>query len=98
MKRISVITGTRADYGILRPVIRKIHESKKLELCLIVTGTHLSKKHGNTISEIKKDGFKISKKIDMMPKGNTNYDMSKGLGIGIIIAFINVLLINSLQC
>ena len=45
---------------------------------------HLSKKHGNTISEIKKDGFKISKKIDMIPKGNTNYDMAKVLGIGIV--------------
>ncbi len=84
MKRISVITGTRADYGILRPVIRKIHESKKLELCLIVTGTHLSKKHGMTINEIKKDGFPISAKINIGPKGNTNYHMAKTVGEGII--------------
>ena len=48
---------------------------------------HVSKKYGNTISEIRKDGFKISKKIDMIPKGNTNYDMAKGLGIGIIEFF-----------
>ena len=84
MKRISVITGTRADYGILRPVIRKIHESKKLELCLIVTGTHLSKKHGMTINEIKKDRFPISAKINIGPKGNTNYHMAKTVGEGII--------------
>ena len=84
MKRISVITGTRADYGILRPVIRKIHESKKLELCLIVTGTHLSKKHGMTINEIKKDRFPISAKINIGPNGNTNYHMAKTVGEGII--------------
>jgi len=83
IRRITVTTGTRAEYGILKPLLQQIDRSKKVELILIVCGMHLSKKHGNTISDIKKDGFKISKKIDMMPKGNTNYDMSKGLGIGI---------------
>ena len=83
-RKIIVTTGTRAEYGILKPVLQKINNSKKVELILIVCGMHLSKKYGNTISEIKKDGFKISKKINMIPKGNTNYDMVKGLGIGII--------------
>jgi len=89
IRKITVTTGTRAEYGILKPLLQQINRSKKVELILIVCGMHLSKKHGNTISEIKKDGFKISKKIDMMPKGNTNYDMSKGLGIG-VIEFSNV--------
>ena len=83
-RKIVVTTGTRAEYGILKPLLHKINNSKKVELVLIVCGMHLSKKYGNTISEIRKDGFKISKKIDMIPKGNTNYDMVKGLGIGII--------------
>jgi UDP-hydrolysing UDP-N-acetyl-D-glucosamine 2-epimerase len=83
-RRITVTTGTRAEYGILRPVLRAISESDKLKLYLIVTGTHSSKKHGFSINEIKKDGFKIFKTIDMIPKGNSNYHMSESLGKGII--------------
>ena len=66
-RKILVTTGTRAEYGILRPVLKKINDSKKLELLLIVTGTHNSKKYGMTINEIKKDGFKISKIIKILP-------------------------------
>jgi len=83
-RKISVTTGARADYGILRPVLQAILKSKKLELYLIVTGTHLSKKHGLTINEIKRDGFEIFATIDMVPQGDTNYFMSKALGEGII--------------
>jgi len=83
-RKISVTTGARADYGILRPVLQAILKSKKLELYLIVTGTHLSKKHGLTINEIKRDGFKIFATIDMVPQGDTNYFMSKALGEGIV--------------
>ena len=82
-RKIAVTTGTRAEYGILRPILREIQNSKKLELFLIVSGTHLSKNHGFTINDIKKDGFSISAKIPMMPKGNLNYHMSKTLGEGI---------------
>ena len=45
-KQILVTTGTRADYGFLRPLLKKIEKSSKLDLILVVTGTHLSKKHG----------------------------------------------------
>ena len=83
-RRITVTTGTRADYGILRPVLYAIKKSRKLELVLVVTGMHLSRKYGNTINEIKKDGFKISKTIPFMPKRDTNYEMSVALGHGII--------------
>ncbi len=83
-RKILVTTGTRAEYGILRPVLKSILQSKKLELYLVVTGTHLSKKHGFTINEIKKDGFKIFKTINMIPKKDTAYFMSKTLGEGII--------------
>lgn len=83
-KRISVTTGTRAEYGILRPVLQKIQASKKLHLYLIVTGTHLSKKYGLTINEIKKDGFRIYATIDMIPKGNSTYHMATALGKGIV--------------
>jgi GDP/UDP-N,N'-diacetylbacillosamine 2-epimerase (hydrolysing) len=58
-KKILVTTGTRADYGLLKPILKKIVDSKKLELYLVVTGMHLSKKYGFTINNIKKDGFHI---------------------------------------
>jgi GDP/UDP-N,N'-diacetylbacillosamine 2-epimerase (hydrolysing) len=83
-RRITVTTGTRAEYGILRPILKKIMTSKKLELCLIVTGMHLSTKHGMTINEITKDNFKISAKIKMMPEDDSTFFMSKTLGEGII--------------
>jgi len=82
-RKISITTGTRSEYGILRPLIKAISNSKKLELCLIVTGTHLSKNYGMSINEIKKDGFKISEKFSMLPNGNTNYHMSLNLAKGI---------------
>ena len=84
IRKILVTTGTRAEYGILRPVLHAIKNSKKLDLLLIVTGTHLSKKHGYTINEIKNDGLKISAQIDMLPKGDFNYHMSRILGKGVI--------------
>ena len=62
-RKISVTTGTRAEYGLIRPVLKKILKNRKLDLFLIVSGMHLSKKHGLSVNEIKKDGFKISKII-----------------------------------
>ena len=64
-RKITVTTGTRADYGLLRPILNSISSSKNLDLFLIVTGMHLSKKYGLTINEIKKDGFKISASFNM---------------------------------
>lgn len=84
IRKITITTGTRADYGILRPLLYQILKSKKLKLYLIVTGTHLSKKHGFTINEIKKDGFKIAATFPMIPKGDSNYFMSRALGEAIV--------------
>lgn len=65
VRKIAVVTGTRAEYGILKPLLEKIVESRDLELNLIVTGMHLLKKYGLTINEIKKDGFKIETVVRM---------------------------------
>ena len=70
-RKILIVTERRADYSKFRPVIKKIQESKKLYYFLIVTGSHLLKEHGNTIDEIKKDGFKIKSKF-MMYRKNKN--------------------------
>jgi len=82
-RKITVTTGSRSEYGLLRPVLRKIEESDELKLYLIVAGMHLSKKHGLTINEIKKDGFDIYAKVNMIPKGDSLYHMAKVLGYGI---------------
>jgi GDP/UDP-N,N'-diacetylbacillosamine 2-epimerase (hydrolysing) len=58
-RTVLVITGTRADYGLLRPVMREIEESKKLKLEVIATGMHTLRKHGYTVGEIRKDKFPV---------------------------------------
>ncbi|MBI9017646.1 MAG: UDP-N-acetylglucosamine 2-epimerase (hydrolyzing) [Phycisphaerae bacterium] len=67
IKNITVITGTRADYGILRSVIAAIDKHPKLNLQIIATGQHLLKKFGHTINEIKTDGYKINAEIKLQP-------------------------------
>ena len=64
-KKILIVTERRADYSKLRPVIRAIKQSSKLDYFLIVTGSHLLKEYGYTINEIKNDGFKIAAKFNM---------------------------------
>ena len=79
-KKILVSTGARAEYGILRPLLKEIQKSKKLKLILIVTGSHLSKNHGYTINEIKKDGFKIDSIIRLSHFRDKNVDISTAIG------------------
>jgi len=88
-RKILVTTGTRAEYGILRPLLKKINDSKKLELQLVVTGTHNSIKYGMTINEIKKDGFKILKVLKILPESDTPYSITHSLG-ETIIAFSKI--------
>jgi len=91
-KKIAVVTGTRAEYGILKPLLRKINESKKIELKLIVTGMHLLKEFGNSIEEIRRDGFKIEVSIPMYdPKKKDEKYYGKAFSKG-IDRFTNALL------
>ena len=76
MKRLAVVTATRAEYGLLTPLIRKVQEDCELELDLIVTGAHLAEKQGYTIQEIIEDGFPITHRIPILEEGNTPYDIS----------------------
>lgn len=82
--KISLITGTRAEYGLLKPLIKLIHEASDLELQLIVTGMHLSPEFGMTINEINQDKFPIKKKIEIMLSSDTHIGISKSIGLGII--------------
>ena len=83
-RKITVTTGARADYGLLRPILSEVLSSKNLDLFLIVTGMHLSKKYGLTINEIKKDGFKISTYFNMLQKGNSKHLVSRAIGKAVV--------------
>lgn len=74
--KIAVVTATRAEYGILQPLIRKLDNDSDIELQLLVTGTHLSEKYGNTQKEIEKDGFPIFERFPILTDGNTTVDIS----------------------
>lgn len=66
MKRIGVVTATRAEYGILKPILDELKISNKIELSLYVTGTHLSEQFGMTVQEIEEDGFEICERIEVI--------------------------------
>jgi len=66
MNKITVVTGTRAEYGLLSNLIKLIDNDKNFKLQLIVTGSHLLNKYGKTYKEIENDGVKISKKINIL--------------------------------
>lgn len=84
MKRVCIVTGTRAEYGLLRWVMDGIQQSTLLELQLIVTGMHLSPEFGLTYKSIEADGFKIDKKIEMLLSSDTAVSISKSTGLGLI--------------
>jgi UDP-hydrolysing UDP-N-acetyl-D-glucosamine 2-epimerase len=80
MRKIAVVTGTRAEYGILKPVLKAIKACPRLDLVLIVTGMHLSKEFGYTIKEIRKDGSTIDAKVEMLYTEDTRAAMAKSIG------------------
>lgn len=76
MKKIAIVTATRAEYGILKPLIEGLGKENEFEVQLLVTGTHLSEKHGVTQQEIIGDGNSIYRKIPILEQGNTPCDVS----------------------
>lgn len=84
MRKICVITGTRAEYGLLYWVMKSIKKDPKLNLQLIVTGMHLSTEFGMTYKQIQDDGFNIDKKVEILLSSDTPVSISKSMGIGMI--------------
>ena len=82
--KICVFTGTRADYGLLKPLIKKIKEDNDLTLQLLVSGMHLSNEFGNTIKEIKEDGFKVDEEVEVLLSSDSDTALLKSTGLGII--------------
>ena len=83
-RKICVVTGSRADYGLLLPVMRAIDAHKQLQLQLIVTGTHLSPEYGYTVDAVKKDGFQIDAQVPMPLDNNSAAGVTKALGAVVI--------------
>jgi len=83
-RRICVISGTRAEYGLLRWVMQGIKDDPALTLQLIVTGMHLSPEYGLTFRPIEYDGFRIDRKVEMLMSSDTPVGIAKSMGLGII--------------
>jgi GDP/UDP-N,N'-diacetylbacillosamine 2-epimerase (hydrolysing) len=82
--RIGVLTSSRADFGIYRPLIKSILENSNFELQIIAFGTHLSMFHGNTIDEIRNEGFEIKYTIDSLLVSDSSESLSTTIGLTII--------------
>ncbi len=83
-RKICVVTGSRAEYGLLRWVMEGIFKASDLELQVIATGMHLSPEFGLTYREIEKDGFHIDRKVEMLLSSDTPSGLSKSMGLGMI--------------
>lgn len=84
MKKICVTTATRAEYGLLRPLIKALNEKAEFQLQLLVTGAHLSPEFGLTREFIFKDGFGIDEEVEMLLSSDTAIGISKSMGLGLI--------------
>lgn len=84
VRKICVVTGSRAEYGLLYWIIRRIQEADDLVLQLVVTGMHLSPEFGLTYRQIEKDGFPITRKAEILVSADTPSGIAKSMGLGMI--------------
>lgn len=83
-RKICVISGTRADYGLLQWVMEGVKDDKELTLQIIATGMHLSPEFGLTYLDIERDGFQIDRKVEMLTSSDTSVGIAKSMGLGMI--------------
>ena len=83
-RKICVVTGSRADYGLLYWLMKEIKSDPALTLRLVAAGMHLEKKYGFTYKQIIRDGFKIDAKVKMKLGSDTDQGISRSAGIGLI--------------
>lgn len=83
-RKIAIFTGGRFEYGILRPVIRDVYNSKNLELQLVVSGIHLLSRYGSTIDDIKADKFPIAASISSIEPEKKSGKVSIEIGKGVL--------------
>lgn len=83
-KTICVFTGSRAEYGLLVPILRRIDQAADLDLQLVVSGSHLSQLHGHTIDQIREDGFRIDAVVEVLLASDTAVAATKSIGLGLL--------------
>jgi len=83
-KKIAVLTATRAEYGLLKPLIKELDKVEEFDVCLAVTGAHLSPEFGLTYKEIDNDGFNIDEKIEILLSSDSPSAISKSMGLAIM--------------
>lgn len=83
-RKICVVTGTRADYGLLRWVMQYISDDPHLQLQVVVTAMHLSPEFGLTYQDIERDGFSIDRRVEMLLSSDTPAGIAKSIGVGLI--------------
>lgn len=84
VKKLCIVTATRAEYALLLPIIRKLQEKRGIEVHVVVTGAHLSPEFGMTVRQIEADGIRISKKIEMLLSADSPSAVSKSMGLAMI--------------
>lgn len=84
MKTIGVVTVARSDYGIYMPILKKIQAHPSLDLCVLVSGMHLSPEFGKSIETIVDDGFPIGDQIEMLISSDSPEAIAKSMGLGTI--------------
>lgn len=84
MRKICIVTGSRAEYGLLRSLIKEISADPELELQLIVTGMHLSPEFGLTYRQIEADGQAIDAKVEMLLSSDSFVGVAKSIGLGVV--------------
>jgi GDP/UDP-N,N'-diacetylbacillosamine 2-epimerase (hydrolysing) len=83
-RKICVVTGTRAEYGLLRYLMQVLRDAEDLHLKVVATGMHLSPEFGLTYREIEADGFTIDRKVEMLLSSDTAVGIAKATGLGMI--------------
>ncbi len=83
-RRIAVVTGSRAEYGLLYWVMRDLRDHPDVDLQLIVTGMHLSPEFGMTVREIEADGFEISRRVEMLLSSDSPDGIAKSVALGLV--------------
>ena len=84
MRKICVVTGTRAEFGLLRPLMQLVKDDEQLNLQIIATGMHLSSEFGCTINEIIKSGFEVDKQLECILSSDSSVGVSKSIGLAMI--------------
>lgn len=82
-RKVCVVTGSRADYGLLWGLLGELQGNSDLELKIAATGMHLSERYGRTIEQIEKDGFKVAHRVDIRLDQDTHLGVSRSVGLGI---------------